>query len=63
MKNLLLKVLLFIIINIILIVITMFLFRSVFPYLWFVFLVVHIITLIAFPYVKFFKLNQKNEKF
>ena len=61
MQNFLLKLIAFSLMNVILLVLTMILFRSELPYLWFVLLLVHVITLIMFPYYKFFKSN-KNEK-
>lgn len=61
MQNFLLKLIAFSLLNVILLVLTMILFRSELPYLWFILLLVHIITLIMFPYYKFFKSN-KNEK-
>ena len=61
MQNFLLKLIAFSLMNVILLVLTMILFRSELPYLWFILLLVHVITLIMFPYYKFFKSN-KNEK-
>lgn len=61
MQNFLLKLIAFLLMNVIIFVMTIVLFRSELPYLWFIFLLVHIITLIVFPYYKFFKSN-KNEK-
>lgn len=61
MRTLIFKVLLFLLLNVLMLTITLSFFRSSIPFLWFIIMLLHLVLLISFPYVKFFKIK-KDEK-
>lgn len=60
MRKLIIKVIAFLIMLVVLFYINLMVFRSDYPYLWFITLVGSVIGLILFPYNKYFNTNSKN---